>query len=124
MKYIRRIDRATIDAAGPEERLVQRLLDHSTGAVSCSINWIRTPAGGGSPEGLHVHDVDQIFYILDGVMHIEVGGEVSVVEAGALVVFPAGEPHRNWNEGPEATVHLAINAPAPDPGVPFARRVD
>ena len=55
MEYVRRIDRAAIAAAGPDERLVQRLLDRSTGAVSCSVSWIRTPAGGGSPEGLHVH---------------------------------------------------------------------
>jgi mannose-6-phosphate isomerase-like protein (cupin superfamily) len=123
MEYVRRIDRAAIAAAGPDERLVQRLLDRSTGAVSCSVSWIRTPAGGGSPEGLHVHDVDQIFYVLDGVMHIEIGGEVSVLESGALVVFPALQPHRNWNEGPDPTVHLAVNAPAPDPDVPFARPV-
>jgi mannose-6-phosphate isomerase-like protein (cupin superfamily) len=56
-------------------------------------------------------------------MHIEIGGEVSVLESGALVVFPALQPHRNWNEGPDPTVHLAVNAPAPDPDVPFARPV-
>ena len=57
-------------------------------------------------------------------MHVEVAGEVSVVGPGSLVVFPAGEPHRNWNEGTEPTVHLAINAPAPVPGVKFAIPVD
>src|SRR6201991_5099810 len=113
MDYVRRIDLAAIEAAGPQERVVQRLLDRATGADSCSVSWIRTPAGGGSPECLHVHDVDKIFYILGGVMHAEAGGEVSVLQSGALVVFPAQHPHRNWNEGSRPTVRLAVNAPAP-----------
>jgi hypothetical protein len=51
------------------------------------------------------------------------GTEYSV-EAGNLIIFPAGVPHRNWNGGTEPTVHLAVNAPLPDPAKPFARRVD
>jgi len=45
------------------------------------------------------------------------------VGPGGLIAFPANEPHRNWNEGTEPTVHLAINSPAPDPDKPFARPV-
>jgi hypothetical protein len=37
------------------------------------------------------------------------------------VVFPKGVPHRNWNGGSEATVHLAFNVPLPEEGVPFAQ---
>jgi quercetin dioxygenase-like cupin family protein len=102
---------------------VQKLLDRATGATTCSVSWIRTPSGEGSPEGLHVHDVDQVFYVLAGTMRVEIDGEVNTLRAGDLVLFPAGRPHRNWNDGAEPTVHLAINAPAPDPDVPFARRV-
>ena len=46
-----------------------------------------------------------------------------VAGPGSLVVFPAGVPHRNWNGGTEPTVHLAFNAPMPDPAEPFARPV-
>jgi mannose-6-phosphate isomerase-like protein (cupin superfamily) len=56
-------------------------------------------------------------------MHVEIDGEVTTLGAGDLVLFPSGRPHRNWNEGGEPTVHLAISAPAPDPDVPFARPV-
>jgi quercetin dioxygenase-like cupin family protein len=104
-----------------DERLVQKLLDRTSGGTNCTVTWIRTPAGGGSPAGRHVHDVDQIFYILSGTMAVELDGRVSLAKAGGLVVFPAGAPHRNWNAGDEPTVHLAISAPAPDPGQPFAR---
>ncbi|HEX8969259.1 MAG TPA: cupin domain-containing protein [Chloroflexota bacterium] len=123
MEYVRRIDEAALAATGPDQRFSQWLLDHTSGGAHCSINWIRTPAGGGSPAGLHVHVVDQIFYILAGTMSLEIEGTQYAAGPGSLVVFPAGVPHRNWNGGTEPTIHLAINAPLPDPNEPFARSV-
>ncbi|HEY3058381.1 MAG TPA: cupin domain-containing protein [Chloroflexota bacterium] len=120
MDYVRSIDQAALAAARPDERFSQWLLDHTSGATSCSINYIKTPAGGGSPAGLHTHVVDQIFYILSGTMSIEVDGSEYAAAPGSLVFFPKGVPHRNWNAGTEPTVHLAVNAPLPDPAVPFA----
>jgi mannose-6-phosphate isomerase-like protein (cupin superfamily) len=120
MDHVRYVDEEQAAAVPPTERVVQRLLAHGSGVPGCSVSWIRTPVGGGSPEGLHVHAVDQVFYVLAGSMGIEVGGSEQVVHPGGIVVFPAGAPHRNWNAGSEPTVHLAINAPAPDPAVPFA----
>jgi mannose-6-phosphate isomerase-like protein (cupin superfamily) len=123
MEYVRKVDGAAVAAAGPNERFSQWLLDGASGSQHCSINWIRTPAGGGSPAGMHTHVVDQIFYILSGTMSIEVAGQQHECPPGTLVVFPAGVPHRNWNGGTEPTVHLAFNVPLPDPNVPFARPV-
>jgi mannose-6-phosphate isomerase-like protein (cupin superfamily) len=120
MEYLRRVDDGALAAAGPDERFSQWLLDHTSGGEHCSINWIRTPAGGGSPAGMHTHVVDQIFYILSGTMSLEIEGTRYQAPPGTLVVFPAGVPHRNWNGGSEPTVHLAFNAPLPDPNVPFA----
>ena len=123
MEYVRKVDEAALAAAGPEDRYSQWLLDHTSGGKHCSINWIRTPAGGGSPAGMHTHVVDQIFYILAGNMNLEIEGKEYVAGPGSLVIFPAGVPHRNWNGGSEPTVHLAFNAPLPDPNEPFARSV-
>ena len=123
MEYLRTIDQAAMAAAG-ETRFSQWLLDHDSGGRHCSINYIRTPAGGGSPAGMHTHVVDQIFYILSGTMNLEIEGQQYEAGPGTLVVFPAGVPHRNWNGGSEATVHLAVNAPLPDPNVPFAVTVE
>ena len=118
MQYVRPVDFAALNAA--PDRFTQALLDHESGATSCSINCIKTPPGGGSPAGLHTHPVDQAFYILSGTMGIEIEGQRYEVGPGTLVVFPTGVPHRNWNAGAEPTVHLAINTPAPDPSVPFS----
>ncbi len=123
MEYVRKVDFAAIDKSGPDERVTQALFDHKSGAQTCTINCIKTPAGGGSPAGLHVHPVDQIFYILSGTMSIEIEGQQHECPPGSLIVFPSGVPHRNWNAGTEPTVHLAFNTPLPDPDVPFAKPV-
>jgi quercetin dioxygenase-like cupin family protein len=121
MEYLRRVDGAAFAAAGPGRRFSQPLLDQNSGGQHCSINYIQTPAGGGSPAGMHTHVVDQIFYVLQGTMNLDIEGTQYEAGPGTLVVFPAGVPHRNWNGGAEPTVHLAFNAPLPDPSVPFAR---
>lgn len=121
MEYVRKVDFEAIEKSGADERLVQNLFDHTSGARQCAITCIKTPAGGGSPAGLHVHDVEQVFYILKGTMSVEIEGKHYDCRAGSLIVFPAGVPHRNWNNSGAPIVHLAFNAPLPDPNAPFAR---
>jgi mannose-6-phosphate isomerase-like protein (cupin superfamily) len=70
---------------------------------------------------MHTHTVDQIFYILRGMMSIEIEGKQYDCGPGSLVIFPAGVPHRNWNDTGEPTVHLVFNTPLPDPEVPFSK---
>ena len=122
MEYLRKVDFARLAASG--ERVTQPLLDWDSGATSCSVNCIKTPPGEGSPAGMHTHVVDQLFYIMSGTMSLEIDGQVYTADPGTLVVFPAGIPHRNWNGGAEATVHLAFNSPLPSPDEPFARPVE
>ena len=121
MKYIRKGDFVAINSSGPDERVALRLLDYDSGAKNCTISYIKTPPGGGSPAGLHVHEVDQVFYILSGTMSIEIEGKQYDCSPGSLIIFPAGVPHRNWNSGSEPTIHLAFNTPLPDPNLPFSR---
>jgi quercetin dioxygenase-like cupin family protein len=123
MDYVRRVDFAAMDKSGADERVTQVLFDQASGSKTCLINCIKTPAGGGSPAGMHIHDIDQIFYILRGTMTIEIEEKRYECSAGSLIFFPAGVRHRNWNGGSEPTVHLAFNTPLPDPNFPFARTV-
>lgn len=119
MEYVRQVDFGQLNAS--QDRFTQKLLARESGATNCEINCIKTPTGGGSPAGMHVHDVDQIFYILSGTMNIAIEGQEYLAPPGSLVVFPKGVPHRNWNGGSEPTVHLAFNVPLPEEGVPFAK---
>lgn len=114
-RYVRPLDADAIAGLGAEERFSQKLIDGTSGGRQAAVNYIRTPPGGGSPRGMHTHAWEQLFYVLDGVMAIEVDGQRHDVGPGNLIVFPAGMPHRNWNETDRPTVHLAINAPLPDP---------
>jgi quercetin dioxygenase-like cupin family protein len=122
VEYVHRIDLDALRAS--PERTLLRLLDASTGSDHCAISLVKTPSGGGSPAGLHVHAVDQIFFVMEGVMTVEIDEERHDCGPGSLVIFPAGKPHRNWNAGEAATVHLTIAAPLPDPAVPFANPVE
>jgi len=122
LEYLRKVDFARL--TGVDERVTQALLDHDSGATTCSVNCIKTPPGDGSPAGMHTHVVDQIFYVLSGTMNLEIEGQAYSAGPGTLVVFPAGVPHRNWNGGAEPTVHLAFNTPLPSPDEPFARPVE
>ena len=119
MEYVRQVDFNAFNAS--PERVSQALLDQDSGAATCTINCIKTPAGGGSPAGLHTHAVDQVFYVLSGSMGVEIKGQEYEAGPGTLVVFPEGVPHRNWVVGSEPTVHLAIQSPLPDPNVTFAK---
>ena len=123
MEYVRTIDFEAIEKSGADERLTQNLFDHASGAKNCTIICIKTPAGGGSPAGMHIHDVDQVFYILSGTMSIEIEEKQYDCSSGSLIIFPAGVPHRNWNGTGEPTVHLAFNTPLPDPNAPFAKSI-
>ena len=122
MEYLRKVDFAALAAV--DGRVVRSLLNRDSGATSCEVNCIKTPPGDGSPAGMHTHVVDQLFYILSGTMSLEISGQPYTAGPGTLVVFPAGVPHRNWNGGPEATIHLAFNPPLPAPHTPFALPVE
>jgi uncharacterized cupin superfamily protein len=114
-QFVRRVDAAAL-AADPAARVSQKLLHCGNGAKAAGVSYIRTPPGQGSPRGMHTHEWEQLFYILEGTMMIEVEGHGEFAAGpGSLVVFPEGMPHRNWNAGDIATVHLAVNVPAPPP---------
>lgn len=119
--YVRPLDRDALAAIPIEQRHQQKLYDRANGADRVGIAYIRTPAGGGSPEGLHTHDFEQVFYVLEGQMGVEVDGRKFEVSPGSVVVFPQGVPHRNWTATDAPTVHLAINVPAPALGVKMAK---
>ena len=122
--YLRHADVEAFAALAADQRYSQKLLDRTSGGERVAVSLIRTPAGKGSPEGLHTHDFEQVFYVLRGTMNIEIDGTTFTAPEGSLVRFPRGVPHRNWNDEDGAdTMHLAINVPAPVLRTPAAKAV-
>jgi quercetin dioxygenase-like cupin family protein len=122
-EYVRPVDFASLDDPDRTDRFIQKLLHHDSGAEACSVTYIATPQGPGSPFGIHVHDFDQVCYVFSGTMTAIIAGDRFEVPAGSLVVFPAGVEHTYDNDSPVELRHLSINAPAGDPNVPHARSV-
>jgi quercetin dioxygenase-like cupin family protein len=112
-QVVRPVDSVKVNGLGPDERMSQKLINHVTGGAKAEVSYVVTPPGQGSPRGPHVHKWEQIFYLLEGTMTIEVEGKRQKVEAGSLIVFREGVRHRNWNETDARTVHLSINTPLP-----------
>lgn len=86
--------------------------------TSCVVNVAQVGAGGAGPP-MHLHTFDQLFFVLEGELQVEVALQRVVAPRHSLVVLPAGVPHTQWNDGPGTEVHLAVLVPAPLPGEPI-----
>ena len=60
-----------------------------------------------APLHLHRND-DEIWYVLEGVLHVRVDHEVFEVRAGSAVMAPRGSPHTYWNPGPGMVRYLLV----------------
>ena len=107
MEYLYKIDVTQLSEPS-NTRLVQSIVNLASDAGNCSVTYVRTPAGSGSKAGLHSHTFDQMFYLLSGIMNVEIAGKEYYAEPGTLIIFPAGIPHRNWNLGPDPNTYLSF----------------
>ena len=106
-------------AAFPEGYFSLRAAGPHTNMTSCRVVISRVPAGGAGPK-LHTHPVDQIYYVIDGTMKLQLGTDVFGIEPGTTVLIPAGTPHRNWNDSQRAELHVQVFAPEPPEGKAIA----
>lgn len=68
----------------------------------------------GQEHALHAHQgMDKIYQVLTGRGRFLLEGEEIPMEAGVMLVAPAGVPHGIRNTGAERLVVLAVLAPAP-----------
>jgi quercetin dioxygenase-like cupin family protein len=69
------------------------------------------PPGGGPPPHVHSRE-DEGFYILEGEITFEIGGERLVATAGTFANMPVGTPHSFKNESDRPAWMLISVAPA------------
>jgi len=79
-------------------------------SASCLVS--RVPAGHHGPR-LHTHPSDQIYFVFKGETTVQIGTEIFKVTAPAIVRFPAGTPHCNWNETGTCEWHFELIVPRP-----------
>jgi mannose-6-phosphate isomerase-like protein (cupin superfamily) len=109
IEVVRPLDESRFDPA----RFTQVVLaDRSSGLSTLSLGVFRVPPGGRGP-GMHVHRFDQIYYMIQGSMELDLGLEHYTVGPHTLVVIPAGMPHRNWNGSAKVEYHLNLRVPEP-----------
>jgi quercetin dioxygenase-like cupin family protein len=84
--------------------------EESAGAATV----IETIAAPGEGPPLHVHEQDEVIYVLDGRFRIKLGDVLRDAEAGAFVWIPRHVPHtwRNIGDG-EARFVAAVMPAAP-----------
>ncbi len=123
--FVRYVDFKGLANQAPA-RATQYLLDHQNGATTGSIivRCMNVPPGEGSPAGRHIHHFEQVYYILSGMMDLEIDGRVMQAGPNSVVFIPAEVPHKNWNSGAEPVVHLALLSPAPAPDAPISIPVE
>ncbi len=114
---------AFASGARPGGFAVQTLTDPAQGSVSCVVNAAQVAGGGAGPR-MHIHTFDQLFFVLQGQLEVDVAGQRISAEQHDLVVLPAGVPHTQWNEGEQNELHLAVLVPPPAPGEPVTRPVE
>jgi mannose-6-phosphate isomerase-like protein (cupin superfamily) len=73
----------------------------------------RDPGGPAGPPRLiappHVHHRDdEAWYVLEGVLHVQVGEAVVEAGPGAGVFVPRGTPHTYWNAGTGPLRYLLV----------------
>jgi quercetin dioxygenase-like cupin family protein len=70
-------------------------------------------AGPEGPGTLAGRDDDRLIVVTHGELTAEMAARRSAVPAQAVIVIPAGMPHRVWNSSPTVVRYLDIDAPAP-----------
>lgn len=93
------------------------------GGESCQIIATLVPPGTEGPP-THVHTSDQIYFIIEGELEIELGSRTEHVSAGESILIPAGLPHHNRNVSDTPETHLEIIAPGVVSGKPLAVFLD
>jgi len=91
------------------------LSGHTIGSITDAFVIAEWQDAGGSPESprliapRHVHHSDdEAWYVLEGVLRVQVGAEEVEARAGSGVLVPRGTPHTYWNPGPGRVRYLLV----------------
>jgi mannose-6-phosphate isomerase-like protein (cupin superfamily) len=109
--YVRSSSGPATETTGHETRWL--LTDESAGARTARVTAVeRTgPEDPGTPAS---RDNDRLVVVTEGELTAEIAARPATVPAQAVIVIPAGVPHRIWNSSPTPVRYLDTDVPAPD----------
>ena len=99
------------EVTGHETRRV--LTDESTGARNGQITAVER-TGPEDPVTPASRDNDRLIVVTQGELTAEIAARPAPVPAQAVIVIPAGVPHRIWNSSSEPVCYLDFDLPAPE----------
>ncbi|MFH9087148.1 cupin domain-containing protein [Streptomyces sp. NPDC017673] len=97
------------DAAGTAFRTAFKLIASDTDARFSLLEWHLDPWQTGP--GLHQHNFDEAFYVLEGHVVFQVGEERHVLGPRQLAWMPRNTPHSFSNAGGEPAAGLTVSTP-------------
>jgi quercetin dioxygenase-like cupin family protein len=78
-----------------------------------SVTVFESSAAPGEGPPLHLHaNEDELLYVLEGRLRMELDGAIEEATAGSLVFIPRGLPHTWQNPGPDVMRFLIVFSPA------------
>jgi mannose-6-phosphate isomerase-like protein (cupin superfamily) len=80
----------------------------TAGRYSISEWWLEPRTRG---PGVHFHDDDHIFYVIEGSLSLMVGDQWSVLDQGGYALIPGGTPHDFQNRGAVRAGFISLNTP-------------
>ena len=109
--YVRSSSDPATETTGRETRWL--LTDELTAAHTARVTAVeRTgPEDPGTPAS---RDNDRLVVVTEGELTTEIAARPAAVSAQAVIVIPAGVPHRIWNASPTPVRYLDADVPAPD----------
>ena len=95
-------------AMGPVHAVFKADGDETRGRYSISEWWLEPYTRG---PGAHMHEEDDVFFVLEGTMSFFVGGEWIDAPKGSLVIAPAGTAHDFENRTARRAGMLNLSVP-------------
>ncbi len=102
---ITRHDQRPVYAVSPHTLTYERVSSTFPGNVLRSVIIHEPPGHRSEPIS---HEGEEMFYVLEGTVTVEVGGERTVLEAGDSLHFPSTKTHSSWNHSDRPATILWI----------------
>ena len=98
-------------------RAVFKADGEQTGDAYSLSEWWLEPQTRGAPR--HFHEEDHVFYVIEGVLSVQIGDAWSDAPSGSYILIPGGTPHSFENRSDDRTGFISFNVPGGfEPRVP------